>query len=95
MAAAGARYVAQMALPPLLEFGGIPRHQRQFMRVVEMQLEPPACISRRFQAPKMLIPRYLARWEGTCVFAWATAYSSGGSFMYVPARDHLCRGNAT
>ena len=38
-----------------------------------------ACTSRRFHASKMLIPRGVARGEGTCVFAGRNADSSCGS----------------
>ena len=78
-----------------MEFGGIPQYQRQIMRVVEMQLEPPACTSRRSQASKMLTPRDLAREEGTCALQGQRRIPAAALFVYVPAPDHACCGNAT
>ena len=83
------------APPILVEFGGTPKYQRLTMRAVETQLEVPACTMRRFHASKMLTPRDLARGEGTCALQGHRRIPAAVLFVYVPAPDHVCQGNAT
>ena len=83
------------APPILVEFGGTPKYQRLTMRAVETQLEVPACTMRRFHASKMLTPRDLARGEGTCALQGQRRIPAAALFVYVPAPDHVCQGNAT
>ena len=92
MAAAGARYIAQMALPPLFGIWWNPKASTSIHACCGNATRAPCLHLAALPPSKMRIPRYLARGKGICVFAWATACPRGGSFMYVPTRDHLCHG---